>query len=123
MRTIWTRLRGVSFDHRQDVVARLQPGERVWLVREPDNPYDPNAIQVVTRSHAVIGYLSRELAARYAVLMDRSGNRWPAQVEAIVDSGAADSVLGVRIAFKVPSAVTLQPKGQPRKHLKHARSN
>ena len=35
----------------------------VWLEREPQNPYDPNAI-IVKVAHGQIGYVPRAVAAR-----------------------------------------------------------
>ena len=40
------------------------------LVREPENPYDPNAIKVTAAGVAFLGYLPREIAAELAPLMD-----------------------------------------------------
>jgi hypothetical protein len=42
----------------------------VFLVHEPDNPYDSNAIAVLSR-HGKIGHLSREMAAKYRPVFDR----------------------------------------------------
>ena len=53
----------------QGVVAT--PGDPVWLVREPDNEADPNAIAVHDAAGRRIGYLFREVAADYAGLIDR----------------------------------------------------
>jgi hypothetical protein len=44
------------------------------LVREPDNPYDPNAIAVVVHGLSV-GYLSRDDATRFAAGLDAAGGR------------------------------------------------
>ena len=45
-RVISTRIVGVSFNDRQEIVAKLQMGDRIWLEREPDNPHDQNAISL-----------------------------------------------------------------------------
>ncbi len=44
-------LRGMHFrgQHAKDYVDSLEPGQPLWLKREPDNQFDPNAIQVWTR--------------------------------------------------------------------------
>lgn len=44
------------------------------LVREPENPYDPDAVAVVVQGSRV-GYLSRENAARFAAGLDAVGGR------------------------------------------------
>jgi hypothetical protein len=40
------------------------------LVREPDNPHDPNAIKVMIARVVFLGYVPREIAAELAPLMD-----------------------------------------------------
>jgi hypothetical protein len=55
---------GESFDNadgssRQDILRRCRAGDPVTLEREPDNPYDPNAVKVVTR-HGCIGMIGRQ---------------------------------------------------------------
>ncbi|MBV8151602.1 MAG: HIRAN domain-containing protein, partial [Candidatus Eremiobacteraeota bacterium] len=41
-----TKIAGVSFEGRQDLVSALSPGMLLELRRQPDNPYDSNAIEV-----------------------------------------------------------------------------
>lgn len=52
------------------------------LVREPENPYDPNAIKVFTNGR-FIGHLPRAIAARMAPEID-AGTAWTAVVGEIV---------------------------------------
>jgi hypothetical protein len=40
------------------VLTRLRPGDRLRLVREPDNPHDPNAVAVYSGTMH-IGYIPR----------------------------------------------------------------
>jgi hypothetical protein len=47
---------------RQDILCEVEPGEPVELTREPQNPYDPNAIAVTVHGHTV-GSIAREDAA------------------------------------------------------------
>lgn len=57
------------------------------LVRNPDNPYDSNAIEVhvpgLGEQWAMIGYLTRPIATRLAPEID-SGTRWAAAVESVL---------------------------------------
>lgn len=46
------------------------PGDRLQLVREPENPHDPNAVQVWWRNSAMLGHLPRTVAAEIAPLLD-----------------------------------------------------
>lgn len=57
--------------HRQKILCQCLPAHLVELVREPDNPYDPNAILVVHQlSKKGIGYISREDAVVLAAALD-----------------------------------------------------
>jgi hypothetical protein len=47
---IITRVGGVTFEGRQTILRKIRVGDILELVQEPDNPYDPNAIKVVTKS-------------------------------------------------------------------------
>jgi len=89
---------GVTFDNRQDVVRQLSEGERLWLVRQPDNAYDHNAIQVQRENGEAIGFLARGLASSLAPYIDRLEEPLPAIVAYILGG----EVLGVRINFTLP---------------------
>ena len=101
-RIITTKVVGVSFEGRQEVVAKLQMGDRVWLEREPFNPYDVNAIRVTRNNGEQIGYLSRHLARSLAPLMDRLCFPIRGKVYLLTGSRYEDYSLGVVIAFKSP---------------------
>jgi single-stranded-DNA-specific exonuclease len=90
-----TRVVGVTFENRQAVVALLTMWEKVYLVRDPMNPYDPNAIKVVRWDHQQFGYLNRELAKILAPRMDHYGRRVKATVSRLTGGYYADSSLGV----------------------------
>jgi hypothetical protein len=46
-----TNIVGVTFEDRQKVINRLMVGDDVFLEREPNNPYDSNAIKVLTNRY------------------------------------------------------------------------
>jgi len=52
----------------------LSVGDLLDLEREPDNPYDANAIRVLSPNHegeaAFLGFVAKEIAATLAVIMD-----------------------------------------------------
>jgi hypothetical protein len=54
---------------RQDILCDGEHGEPVALLREPQNPYDPNAI-AVTVDGDTVGYIARDDAAVLAPLLD-----------------------------------------------------
>lgn len=103
-RIITTKVVGVTFDNRQELIAKLQMGDRIWLEREPFNRYDTNAIKVTRNNGEQIGYISRHLARSLAPIMDRFGSLIRGKVYLLTGSRYDDYSLGVTIAFKLPKA-------------------
>ena len=101
-RILTTKVVGVTFENRQEIIAKLQMGDRVWLEREPFNAYDVNAIKVTRNNGEQIGYISRHLARSLAPLMDRLGYPVSGKVYLLTGSCYEDYGLGVVIAFKLP---------------------
>lgn len=66
---ISTKIVGVTFDNRQVLIRNLVEGETLELVREPENPYDANAVAVVDGDDH-LGYIARDLACDLAREMD-----------------------------------------------------
>jgi len=54
----------------REVWRAVRPGDRLELVREPDNPYDPNAVRVEWRGRK-LGYLPRRENGAVARQLDR----------------------------------------------------
>lgn len=66
-------LRGVNFRpiEAKSLVMEMEEGHVLSLLREPENPYDTNAIQVIDpESQIFIGFVAKEVAAEIAPLMD-----------------------------------------------------
>lgn len=105
----FTKVVGVTFHGRQEVAGHLVPGEEVVLRREPDNPHDPHAVQVVRRDGAMVGYLSAALAGRLAPRLDR-GARYRATVASV--TGGRDRYVGVNLKVEQeapqPEAVSVR---------------
>ncbi|XP_006993878.1 helicase-like transcription factor isoform X1 [Peromyscus maniculatus bairdii] len=78
--------------------------EMVSLQREPNNPYDKNAIKVNNVNGNQVGHLKRDLAAALAYIMDNK----LAQVEGVVPFGANN-------AFTMPLHMTFWGKEENRK--------
>jgi single-stranded-DNA-specific exonuclease len=88
-----TKVVGVTFEGRQDLIAGLQPGEALGLVREPHNPHDPNAIGVHYGTMK-IGFVRKEIARRIAPNFD-AGERYTAEVRHVTGGGTRS--VGVNI--------------------------
>jgi single-stranded-DNA-specific exonuclease len=89
----FTKIVGVSFEGRQDVVAGLNPGDPLALVREPENPHDPNAI-AVRYGTLRLGFLKRDIASKLAPKID-AGDSYSATVGSI--TGGGERNVGVNI--------------------------
>lgn len=95
-----TKVVGVSKDNadgtnRQEVIAReVAENDLLSLELEPENPYDPNAVKVLSKSGNQIGYLGRDVAerVRFAIL-----NEVAITVKASWVSGEKYKGVGLRI--------------------------
>jgi hypothetical protein len=90
-------------------VAESEPDRRWFravLVREPDNPHDPEAIAVHAQGGGLLGYLSREDARRYAQVFRSLEKRGfeAAACPAMLMGGGAKSY-GVVLAISAPGYV------------------
>ena len=63
-------LAGFRYGEAAAVWADLRPGDALELVREPGNPYDPNAVRVDWRGRK-LGYVPRRENAAVAWGLDR----------------------------------------------------
>uniref|UniRef100_A0A8C6Q8Y5 Helicase like transcription factor n=1 Tax=Nothobranchius furzeri TaxID=105023 RepID=A0A8C6Q8Y5_NOTFU len=87
-------------------------GEMVGLVREPQNPYDSNAVKVTNIYGNQVGHIKKELAAAMAYMMDRS----LAKVEGVVHTG-------VNNPFSMPVMLSFWGKEEDRNTvMKHMAS-
>ncbi len=76
-----TKLAGVSFEGRQDVIAGLTLGTELTLRRQPENKYDANAI-AVQYGDLQLGFISKGIAKHLAPKIDE-GARYRARVESL----------------------------------------
>ena len=113
-----TKVVGVSFEGRQDVLAGLTEGSQLALERQPENPYDPNAIAV--RFGALqIGFLKKELARQLAPHID-GGVRYRARIASLT-GGSNDRNRGVNIFVEREAtvAVLTADRLEQRSHADH----
>ena len=92
--TFPTKIMGVSFEGRQDVVAGLKPGAALQLERQPQNQFDSNAI-AVWFGNLQLGFLRKEIAKHLAPLID-AGADYRARAEHIT-GGRDGKNFGVNI--------------------------
>jgi len=90
-----TKLAGVSFEGRQEVVARLTPGTPLRVVRQPDNEFDPNAIAILDPHGDQVGFLNRRLSGVLAKSVD-AGVEYDVEVTDVTGGGEGRS-LGVNV--------------------------
>jgi len=96
-----TKIVGVTFENRQENIKKIRAGETILLIREPNNPYDENAIAVKTRSGLSLGHISRESAFELAPRLDRLGHSLEGKVLAVTGGDKGRSY-GVNISFSIP---------------------
>jgi hypothetical protein len=93
---------GVTYENRQHAIANLQKNDPVTLRRDRNNRHDSSAIAIIDQKGQSLGFLPRDLAAKYATDFDRSGDIRGFVVK-ISSSGQADSILGLVIRFRLPN--------------------
>lgn len=89
---------------------KLHDGELVYLVREPENPYDRNAIKVTTVNHQQVGHISAgssfpNIAACLAPILDYMLD--PTQPRAVGAEAEAISVEGTGSKYSSRCIITL----------------
>ena len=82
----FTKVAGVSFEGRQDVLGGMRAGEPLELRRQADNAFDANAIAVYYGSLHV-GYIKKEIARRIAPNID-GGERYRASITDVTGGGS-----------------------------------
>jgi hypothetical protein len=90
------------------MIGRLRGGQLLTLQRQPDNPYDKNAIVILSGQYA-LGYLPRGLAAQIAPLMD-SGVK-------VIARKAMNALYGVCQLAYIPPEVPQLPEGVTQEDL------
>ena len=71
-----TRLSGVTFGDAQANIKKFGCEDigSYALIREPENPHDPNAIRVSLFDQYFMGYIPKHIAKDLAPLMDAGGH-------------------------------------------------
>jgi hypothetical protein len=58
-------------------INRFEPGEKLWLAREFQNPHDSQALILTTEDHHIVGYCPRYLLAEISELLRQNSNLEP----------------------------------------------
>jgi hypothetical protein len=61
---------GITLGKRKSNVKNLKIRDSLKFVREPDNPYDPNAILVLTSDNEEIGFVAKDWASIFSFKID-----------------------------------------------------
>ncbi|KAK4964870.1 hypothetical protein LTR66_012223 [Elasticomyces elasticus] len=77
------------------------PGEHIMVRREPENPYDSNAIRIVNVRGEQIGHIPRTVASKLAQYID---NRWLA-IEGMLSGYIATFDCPLKLRLYGPSAI------------------
>lgn len=73
MKNVVFTVRGVSFENRQEIIAKLSGDEFIKIIPEPTNAFDANALAVHVAFEGKtyhIGYVPKEHAAEIAPQLD-----------------------------------------------------
>lgn len=111
-RLVITKIVGCSFEHRQETISKLREGDRLWLERQPDNPFDFWAVKVFRSNAEEIGFLNRYLAKAISPYLDAIGHPIKGRVYRLTGSSSDGYLLGAMIAFKIPSQAQIRKSQQ-----------
>lgn len=90
-----TKLAGVTFEGRQELLQQIVPGTPLRLERQPDNPHDTNACALRDPRGEHVGFFNRRLAAALAPVID-AGAAYDIEVTEVT-GGEAGKALGVNV--------------------------
>jgi hypothetical protein len=90
MGEFYTKIRGVTHEQKgadpQRLLRHCRPGQKLMLVREPNNKWDKNAIAICLTTGERLGYISRDIAERLAEDLDR-GVKMEAAISELTGGG------------------------------------
>jgi single-stranded-DNA-specific exonuclease len=99
-----TKLVGVTFDGRQEIVSRLREGAPLRLARQSSNEHDPNACALYDPHGDHVGYLNRRLAAVLAPAID-NGVEYDVEITDV--TGGEERSTGVNVLMTRRDAAAL----------------
>ncbi len=94
----FTKIVGTTFvENSQNMLSRLNQGDKLEVIRERDNLVDPNAISIYFGDQK-LGYISARIAKKLATEIDY-GIKYMVTIENI--TGSTDKNLGANIKLKI----------------------
>jgi len=97
--SFFTKLAGVTFGGRQEILARLTLDDELELCRDSRNAYDSNACAVyATRLNEQVGFLNRDLAAVLAPALDE-GKKYLIEIGSIT-GGENGKAYGLNVILR-----------------------
>ena len=111
--TYFTKLRGTTFEGRQDTIARMQTGMAVRLRREPENQYDPRATAIDVQYSSdsdwmPIGYIAKDKNKDLAAELDK-GTDVKIELSSITGGGDKSYGVNVKISYEREPAPEKKP--------------
>lgn len=107
-----TKLAGVTFEGRQERIARLAPATPLRLERQPDNPHDQWACALHDPAGEQVGFFNRRLAAALAPAIDGGADYDVTVTE--VTGGEEGASLGVNVVVERRGETRDEDRGEAR---------
>jgi len=114
--TFHTKIVGVSFEGRQDILDGLVEGAELALIRQPENAFDANAIAVHFGS-LQLGFLRKEIAREIAPVFDE-GTPYGARVASLTGGGEKHRGVNIFVWRKRVAAFEKADAGEARERLR-----
>lgn len=91
----------VGESHYQKAISRCMVGQEVIICRQTDNPFDSEALVVVTWEGKAIGYLPRGSSVHRAIFDERKPGGIPAVIKSIGRGDGDDLGVVIDVTFEV----------------------
>lgn len=105
-----TKVAGVTFEGRQDIIKNLEAGTPLLFERDPENKFDKNAVKVIAEGKH-IGFLPK--GSWVAGEMDK-GVQFKAAIAQITGGGPGMSY-GVNVEYEVAGRLDVSQRREPAK--------
>lgn len=125
IRSFFTTVAGVTFEGRQRIVTRCSVGERLILVRDPDNRFDQGAIKVLRVNGEQLGFIPEHVSrggdsSGLASRMDR-GEKYLCRISDLTGGGGKTRGVNIEItdaeAFETSETAALTGAQRARGNL------